>query len=319
MKVIFALFALLAIFSASSTVKAQDCGTCELVMGFVEQWVENNATESQILQYLDTICSLFPSYQSTCDAVAEQGIAQIITWIQANETPETICTQLGACSSSKKATHYKSFEKISKPTQTKINVKVPTLQAIMNAKVIPSKPLKKVDAPQDVQCSGCMEVIGVIENWLDQANNQQEVITAVEVVCTYMPDWETTCDAMIAMGIPQVVNWIDNNENATVVCNQLGLCGSQKVNKVIHVTDDCGECSQVIAMVENYLSSNTSVTAIENYVNIACTYVPQWTQMCEQYIDGEIPQIVAYIEANEDATTICTQIGLCSSKKVNIN
>ena len=191
-KVIFALFALLAIFSASSTVKAQDCGTCELVMNFVEQWVENNATETQILQYLDTICSLFPSYQTTCDAVASQGITQVIAWINSNETPETICTQIGMCSS-KKATHYKSFNKISKPTLTKMNgkVQVPTLDALMKAKILPSKPLK-VNAPQGFGCSGCLEVISVIENWLDQSNNQQEVITAVEVVCTYMPGWETT-------------------------------------------------------------------------------------------------------------------------------
>jgi len=310
MKLILVIFALLA-FSSYSTVKAQDCGTCELVVNFIEQWVESNATESQILTYLDTICALFPSYQTTCDAVANQGLAQIITWINADETPETICTQLGMCSS-----------KINKPLFNKVspkitNIKIPNFTDLKHVTLPkPSKIVSKPTKVNDAECSGCDEVISVIENWLEQANNQQEVISAVEIVCTYMPGWETTCDAIVSTGVPTVVNWIETEENSTVVCDQLELCGT---TKVIHVADDCGECSQVITMIENYVATNTSESAIENYVSIACTFVPQWTSMCTQYIDGEVPQIIQWIEQNESAATICSQIGLCSSKKVNIN
>lgn len=303
MKFLVVLVALLAI---SSTVKAQDCGTCELVMNFIEGWVESNATETQILNYLETICGLFPSYTTTCDAIASQGISQIIAYINANETPEEICTQMGLCSSSKST----------KPSK----IVVPNFDDLRKIK-IPTPAMKKPAAKVgDVQCSGCEEVISIIENWLNQSSSQSEVVSAVEIVCTYMPGWEATCDAMVAMGVPTAVSWIDTYENPTVVCGQLGLCSSSKKQKPVkHFTDDCGECGEVITLIENYVASNTSIAVIENYVNVACTFVPQWTSMCEMYIDGEIPQIVQWIEQDASPTTICTDIGLCSSNKVSIN
>jgi len=202
--------ALFAIFAFTS-VKAQDCATCELVINFIEGYVENNSTESQILQVLDSVCSLFPSYATTCDAIADQGLAQIIAWIQQNESPQTICTQLGLCTSSKTETVVNSLPKFSDIKNSHIPSKISFVKT-------------HTTHVEQAQCGSCEEVVSIIEEWLDQTDNQDEVISAIEIVCTYMPDWESTCDAMIAAEIPNVVAWIDKYENSTVVCNQLGMC-----------------------------------------------------------------------------------------------
>jgi len=175
--------------------------------------------------------------------------------------------------------------------------------------------LSNIKAPGDVECSGCEEVIGIIENWLSQANDQQEVIAAIEVVCTYMPDWEATCDAMIAAGVPTVVTWIDKNENDTVVCNQLGMCGNTQTKKVRHVMDDCGECQEIVSTIESYVASNYSESVIATYLEIVCTLVPQFTQICDQYITQYLPMIIEAIENEETPTQICTTLGVCSSVK----
>jgi len=301
------IFALFALFAASN---AQNCGSCEIVIQIIETYVENNATEQQILQALDTLCTLFPQYQATCDQIASQTLGQIISYIEDNETPTQVCTQLGLCSSSSPYS----------VTMGKFNI---PLKDVLKLQDLP-KPshTKGQGCGQSVECGSCEDVISVIETWLDQSGNQQEVITAVEIVCTYMPGWETTCDAIVAAGVPTVVNWIDTYENSTVVCNQLGMCGAVAEEKPTPVevqsSDDCSECTQIVSTIENYLASNYSLSIIETYLDIACNFVPQWTSVCENFIVQELPQIIAMIEAEEDPQTICTSLGACSSKSNTI-
>jgi len=197
----FFLFAFFAINVHAQT----ECDTCTTIIGIVENWVEDNATESEILQYLDTLCSLIPGYSSICDSIAQQGIKTIIQWIQQNESPTEICQQLGMCSG-----HFKL-------PSTKI------VQGIIDAKPKPKVlPLNVV--PGDFVCDECDAVINVIDNWLENTQDQAIVINTVEVVCTYMPDWETTCDNIVSAGVPVVIDWIVKYENSTVVCTQLELC-----------------------------------------------------------------------------------------------
>jgi hypothetical protein len=275
--IIILIFALLALFSAS---KAQECTECTLVISMVESWVEQNATEAQILQFLDTLCTIVPSYQAVCDQIAESSLAQIIAYINQDQTPTEVCTEIGMCTSMEFQLIKNFF------LATKVN---------------------------DLECGSCEDVISTIEQWLDASNNQQEVITAIEVVCTYMPDWETTCDAMVEAGVPTVVTWIDTYENSTVVCDQLGLCTPTTPFKIFHSSDECGECEQIVTVIENYVASNATESAIESYLDIACTVVPQWTDVCENVIAQEIPQIITLLEQEEDPQAVCTALDLCSS------
>jgi hypothetical protein len=59
MKAALLLFAIVLVSSSYIQVaQAQSaCATCELVVGTIEGWVENNATEAQIEQYLQNLCN----------------------------------------------------------------------------------------------------------------------------------------------------------------------------------------------------------------------------------------------------------------------
>jgi len=280
--IIFAIFALLALFS---TAKAQaNCDTCTFVIGLVENWVASNATEAEIQSYLDTICSLVPGYSAVCDGIVAQGLGQIIQWIQENETPTEVCQQLGMCSSIKKL-----------PATSQINhITIPT---------------------DDLDCTTCEYVMTVVETWLENANNQQDVITTLEVVCTYMPDWTSTCDAIIAYGVPTVVNWVEEYENATIVCTQIGECSSSKVacSKPVKAQDaNCGICGDIVGTIENYVAQGNTEQEIENYLEIVCALVPQWTSTCNGIVVSEVPLIISYLEQNQTPDQICTEINLCN-------
>jgi len=290
------IFVLLAVLALSTQTKAQapSCSECELVVGVVEGWVETNTSLTDIQNYLDALCStIFAPYKDSCEAIANEGLEQIVAWLQANETPEEVCTQLTLCTSS-----------------------------------------KAVKLSQSLECSECDSVVSVIEEWLDNTNNQAEVITTIETVCTYMPGWEATCDSMIETGVPEVVNWIDTNENVTVVCGQLGMCGnvnasrkaSQKsaMIKAAKTEDLCSTCTTLVGFAEEWALSNYTATEIENYLEYICQFIPDYQQQCDQIIVAEVPQILASLEQDESPQQVCTQLELCTSSKakahhVNVN
>jgi len=295
--ILFALFAILAIYSSSVSAQS-DCSTCELVINFIEEYAENNSSEEVILQALDSLCALFPSYASTCDAIAAQGLSQVIAWINQNETPQTICTQLGLCST----------QSSTQPTK----VTLPKFSDLKKFK-LPSKtysrPAHSTHRIGDAECAACEEVISTIEMWLDQTDNEDDVISAVEIVCTYMPDWDATCDAIVEAEVPQVVEWIEKYENSTIVCNQLSMCPSS--NGLVRVTDNCGECQNIVATIENWVASSATEQQVETYLDVACTLVPQWTSICDNVIAQSVPQIVSWAEAQETPQDICTQLNVC--------
>jgi len=285
MKSIVLLIAVLAIFlSKPGSSEAQSCGDCEIVITFVETWVDANATDQEIASYLDIACStIFSSEEATCDAIVSQGLGEIIGWLNQNETPEQVCVQLGFCTS----TLFKGLSKVA-------SFKTSAIQ-------------------QTEECSDCESVIGHIENWMNATSNQGEIITTVEIVCTFMPEWESVCDNIIDAGVPDVIQWIEEEENSTVVCGQLGMCGTQQPKKIKQ--SDCGGCETIIGFIENWALNNATAQEIETYVDAICPFIPDYSQQCTEVIAQEIPVILQYIEQDESPSVICAEIGLCSSSK----
>jgi len=292
MKLIFLFAFLLGTTFLIQSVTAQQCGLCETLIQYIEGLMEQNATVTEIEQELEVICSVFPAFQQVCDQIVEQGVPQIITWIEQNEDPQEICTQLGLCTS-KAAAH-------------------PKILPINFGKLFSSMP------GQDSGCSDCEYIIGVIEQWMDNTNNQQEIVTAVEIVCTYMPDWEQTCDAIIAAGVPEVIQWIETYENNTIVCTQLGMCSGEVVSEVqVYAPnapeDDCSDCTQLVQWIENWVAQNSTENEIELYLETVCSLIPGYTQLCDEVLVAELPAIIQYLENNESPSTVCAQIGVCTS------
>jgi len=276
---LFGLVTILALFSQQ--IAAQNCGECVLVVSFVETWVESNATETEIAQYLDVACStIFSSEEAVCDSIINTGLGEIISYLDQNETPTQVCTSLGFCSS--------------KANPIKI-----------------SKPVHSIK--QTAECSECEEFVSYIEEWMDNSENEQDIITTVEVICTYFPEWESACDMFVEYGVDDVVDIIEKEENATVVCGQVGACTSSTPISIKQ--SECTGCEYVIGFVENWVSSNSSVTQIEQYLDAICPYIPDYSTQCTQVIAQEVPFIVQQLEDQETPAAICASLGLCSSSK----
>jgi len=287
----FVLFSLIAIFAAP--VASQQCQICEQIVTFIENWIENNESITAIEQYLEIVCTLAPdTWQQPCDALVDYGIEEAIQWLEENENATALCSQLELCSSKAKTSKL-----LSKPKSM----------------------------PADANCDICIQVIGVIENWVESNYTIEEITEYLDQICSLIPGFSQVCDQIVEYGIAYVVNFIQNNENATQICTELGLCGNSKSIKNFQFLspvkpkrqDTCSLCTQFFTIVKAWIGANPNATVqeLEQFAQTLCNLFPQYASICVALADNEITTIIAELEGQNGPATVCATLGLCTSNK----
>ena len=72
------------------------CDLCHLGISYVENYMHNNHTETELENVLDNLCYNTPD-SSLCIALVNNYLPQIIDLIEQKETPQEICSQLNLC------------------------------------------------------------------------------------------------------------------------------------------------------------------------------------------------------------------------------
>jgi len=255
------------------------CAVCEIVVQVAENYVENNATLAEIQAKLDSVCEDLPSpYNGECTLLVNAYLPQIVAWLEANETPATICAQLSLCS-------------------------------------------YKEEAKRDVEqspCAVCEIIVQVAENSVENNATISEIQAKLDVVCGDLPSpYNGECTLLVNAYLPQIVAWLEANEPPETVCAQLSLCSSKKIVEAAKRSVEqspCAVCEIVVQVAENYLSNNASFTELEAGLDQLCNDLPApYNGQCVLTVAAYLPQIVSWIEANENPATFCSQLELCTS------
>jgi saposin len=217
-----------------------------------------------------------------CDAIADEGVAELIAMIQQYGNAQAVCTELGVCTSTKTA----------------------------------PKPVSSTE------CAICETVISSIESWMASSQTQAEMVESLDKLCQYVPGFSVTCDAIVQAGLPTVISWINTYENSTVVCDQLRVCSAasiaqaHKEQKEVAATlgDNCSSCQTLISTMEAWLAKNATESWIENeLMNFVCVAVPSFKATCDAVFEKGVPDTVNWIELYENPKTVCAQLGMCSA------
>jgi len=299
---LFCLLALLSVSLADDTVKrdleqAGACSVCQLVVSYVESYLANNQTEAQIIQQLDQVCALLPgSFSSMCDSFVAQYVPQLIQWIEAGESPQQFCTQVGLCSSAKKVEHH-----------------------------------HKREVEQGGACSICQLVVSYVESYVAKNQTEQQIIAQLEQLCSLLGPLSSQCNAFVENYVPELIQWLENGESPQQFCTQVGLCSSVEVHKLAQikksasakpkrsiaekhiVQGNCGICETVILYVEQYLAEAATEAEIEQKLDQLCSLLPSVFQgQCTSLINDYLPQMIQSVIAKENPLAFCTTIGVCS-------
>merc|ERR1711941_8004 len=96
---VFLALAVVLCFSFASVQAqgGQDCAMCQLTVMYVEGYLQQNYTQTQIVKQLEVVCALAPdTFRDQCDSFVEYYVPVVIAYIVKTEDPKTACTQLAS-------------------------------------------------------------------------------------------------------------------------------------------------------------------------------------------------------------------------------
>ncbi|KYQ89751.1 saposin B domain-containing protein [Tieghemostelium lacteum] len=184
---------------------AVECSLCEFLVSTIEKYLSGNATETQIIQFLDNDCKIFGGLANTCQSLVNQWAPTIIAKLLNNEPPATVCQQIKLCTSS-------SFANKSKKDKES--------QVLCLLKQL----AKEEDA---ISCTVCEFIFKEVETFVEQNQTESEIIAAVAQECNILvvPTFVQICQSIVDQYAPQIIQYVLNQETPQSACTLLGLCG----------------------------------------------------------------------------------------------
>jgi len=199
--------------------------------------------------------------------------------------------------------------------------------------------LISVASAQSELCSVCQLVVTYTESFIQKNESEQVIIQQLDALCNDLPLFGQQCQAIVAQYAPQLITWILNKENPQAFCAQVGLCSSaaNKVNQVkarqhnhrlahkhhsvqkhaIESEDQaaCSICQLVVTYVEKWVAQNQTEAQIIQQLQAFCANLGPLAPECSSFVATYAPQIITWLENKEPPSTICAQLGVCSSAR----
>ncbi|XP_020606225.1 prosaposin-like [Orbicella faveolata] len=172
-----------------------ECILCEFVMKELDSILQENATQQEIEEALDEVCSLLPDTVKTeCEQFVDQYAPAIIAILSQELDPSVVCTTLGLCDSNK---HSKVMEK--------------------TVTFVPGS---------NQTCQICEAVMTYVKNLLADNATQQEILSLLKEGCSLLPSQlSAECNAIVSEYGPAILDLIAESDPHTL-CEQIGLCTS---------------------------------------------------------------------------------------------
>jgi saposin len=177
-------------------------------------------------------------------------------------------------------------------------------------------------------------VVTYTESFVQKNESEQVIIQQLDALCNDLPLFGPQCQTIVAQYAPQLIAWIVNKENPQAFCAQVGLCSStvkvqarthhnhrmahQRHSLVKHSLETeeqaaCSICQLVVTYVEKWVAQNQTEQQIIQQLQAFCSNLGPLSPECSSFVSSYAPQIIAWLENKEPASTICAQLGVCSS------
>ncbi|XP_031562328.1 prosaposin-like [Actinia tenebrosa] len=288
------------------------CDECVAVLTFLKKEIMNPDFEKTVEGYLEQVCSSFGALADECKAIIEQ-YAPLIFQELANlmGDPKEDCTKLGLCAASKE------------------KIMATILRKAMPSKLVASLKTKKrhvlkskYPIKASAECILCEFIAKELDQMLGNNATQQEIIAALDKVCSFLPSTiRTQCTSFIDEYGPVILQILSQELNPSLICTTLGLCASKehmsammKPHRLrIGNQETCEICTIVMTYLKSLLKDNATEDEIIADLEKVCNYLPaQIASECNAIVKEYGKEVLELI-ANADAKTLCTEIGLCTS------
>lgn len=300
MKAFLCLLVALFALSCVRTTQAQlTCTICQFVVGEVEKFVAENATESEILAKLADACVILanPKWVQDCKDLVDTYGPSLIQHVINNEPPNVACAAVGLCNSSSLAV-----------VDKKLSNKIKTVN-------------------DDIGCAVCTFIVGKVEGYIANNSTESDILAFLEKDCEFLgiKSWVATCQGTVATFGPEIIQLVIDKQPADVVCTEIGLCNSSKIAVAAPApfkasgndSIPCELCEMLVYYTEKLIASNKTEGEVIDELTKLCADLPvqSWATDCSNIVVEYGDAIVAYIVNEEPPEVVCTEIRLCSSSQ----
>jgi len=298
------------------------CEDCVKFLTDVQKEAQSNSSfVNTMIERIEKQCDdLGPGMADLCREYVSQYAPLLVQQLLSMEQqPKDICIHVGFCPAAKMSSPMWKLE----PSKVVPPKTVPALKMVPATKVepVPAKPTKvMVRARDSPQCAICEFVMKQVEDMLEDETTEEEVIHAVEKVCTVLPSTLTAqCKDLIEAYGQAIIELLVQQADPKTVCTVLGLCKDAR-RAFVAVIDQaafkaggfCDVCKMAIRYVDGILEQNATEAQIEDAVRKVCNFLPdQFKDECDQLVEQYEPMLVQLLLQMLDPDFVCMKLGAC--------
>uniref|UniRef100_A0A8C1IJ49 Prosaposin n=1 Tax=Cyprinus carpio TaxID=7962 RepID=A0A8C1IJ49_CYPCA len=330
--------------------KSVPCDLCKEVLVVVEQLLKDNATESELLGYMEKACQLIPDegMADQCKEIVDNYFPVLMDIIQGElDDPGVVCCALGLCVSQQAALAKAQLMSNEIPP-VDLNQRVNPFLINIPQLLYPQEKTK--ETPKQTDGDVCQDCVTLISDTQEEAKANSSFINTllarVESQCDLLgPGLSDTCKQYISQYGPLVFIQLMSMQ-AKDICSRAGFCPPQK--KSVHMeklmpaksipavktfpatkletpvkakpaknlvqirnSPPCALCEFVMKKVEEMIKDHTS--EIVQAVEKVCDFLPSTlTAQCKDLIETYGKAIIDLLVQEADPKTICSLLGLCN-------
>jgi saposin len=173
-----------------------ECEVCTFAIKAIDSYLSENSTETEIIGYLNDLCSKLGSEASLCKIFVASYGDQLVQYIIGLLSVTDVCNDfLHVCSAS---------------AYTFVHRRA---SALIKA------------APND-DCAVCKEVVGALDSALEDNSTVTAIVSEIEKVCSDLGPLEGVCKDFVDKEAPRVIDYLVGELNPDTVCKDIGLCSS---------------------------------------------------------------------------------------------
>ena len=163
-----------------NTQSVLECDFCQFVVNEAENYLQSNKTVNEIQYELDSVCKKF-TFDRICEALVNAYLPQVIQMLEKKETPNTVCQQIGICSTVESISYHK------------LNLN---------------------------DTSICIYVVSLAEKLLESDVGEKYVETQLEKACGLLPiHLVESCDGLVTSYYPTFVKYLESKFTPEDICH----------------------------------------------------------------------------------------------------
>ncbi|XP_047198414.1 prosaposin isoform X2 [Hippoglossus stenolepis] len=277
----------------------------------------NSSFTDSLIENIENQCDqLGPGLSEMCKQYVSRYGTLVVEQLMSMQ-PKDICVHVGFCTAA-----LKKFIPMLKLHAAKTLSAAKTLPAL---KMVPATKMESakssmVRVSESPTCTICEFVMKQLEDTLKDQKTEEEVIHAVEKVCTYLPRTLTAqCKDLIETYGQAIIDLLVQQADPKTICTVLALCNDANRAYVPALDQTrfkaggyCEVCKMAINYIDRILEKNATEEQIKEAVRKVCSFLPDSFQAeCDQMIVQYEPMLVQLLLQMLDPDFVCMKMGAC--------